>query len=282
MWGRDWMITTVYISINNPLPSSHRYYSREYTSLSGQLNPKAMDNSLSIFDIEGITDDVNRINSSCQDARMRFLFKSLVTHLHSFVRETHLSTKEWEQAIKFLTDVGHMTSEVRQEFILLSDILGVSVLVDAIDHPKPPGATEGTILGPFHTHEAQQCHNGASISQDNEGQEMFVVCSVKDTQGQPIAGVKIDVWETNSKGFYDVQYHEREGPDGRAILTSDENGIFHFKAVVPASYPIPTDGLVGQLLTKLNRHPYRPSHIHFMFDKVGYDRLITSVILSFS
>jgi protocatechuate 3,4-dioxygenase beta subunit len=178
-------------------------------------------------------------------------------------------------AIEFLTQVGQICSDVRQEFILLSDVLGLSLLVDSIDHPKPTASTEGTVLGPFHTHEAVHEQNGALISHDEDGEPMLVLCSVKNTAGKPIAGVKVDVWETDSKGFYDVQHADRTGPDGRAVMESDEEGLFYFKAIVPVPYPIPHDGPVGKLLQTLKRHPYRPSHFHFMFEKKGYDQLIT-------
>lgn len=164
-----------------------------------------------------------------------------------------------------------------QEFILLSDVLGLSLLVDSIDHPKPKGGTEGTVLGPFHTHEAQHSDAGCLISQDPDGEPLLVLCTLKDTKGKPISGAKIDVWETDSKGFYDVQHADRSGPDGRAILESDEMGNFWFRGIVPVPYPIPHDGPVGKLLDVLNRHPYRPSHMHFMFKKDGYDPLITYV-----
>lgn len=225
--------------------------------------------------IDNITDNVNAINSRCDDPRMKFLFEKLVTHLHDFARETRLSTSEWESAIQFLTQVGQMCSDVRQEFILLSDVLGLSLLVDSIDHPKPRASTEGTVLGPFHTHEAERLKNGALISHDPDGEPMLVVCSVRDTQGRPVPGVDIDVWETDSKGFYDVQHADRMGPDGRAVVRSDEAGSFYFKAIVPVPYPIPSDGPVGKLLKTLHRHPFRPSHFHFMFDKPGFDQLIT-------
>lgn len=225
--------------------------------------------------IDNITQNVHAINSNCDDRRLKFLLERLVTHLHDFARETRLSTPEWEAAILFLTQVGQICTDVRQEFILLSDILGLSLLVDSIDHPKPQASTEGTVLGPFHTHEAQHEENGALISHDEDGEPMLVVCTVKDMDGKPISGAKVDVWETDSKGFYDVQYAGRKGPDGRAVVQSDAEGNFYFKAIVPVPYPIPHDGPVGKLLQRLRRHPYRPSHFHFMFEKLGYDRLIT-------
>lgn len=166
-------------------------------------------------------------------------------------------------------------SLILKEFILLSDILGLSLLVDSIDHPKPEGSTEGTVLGPFHTHEAERVGEGSLISHDPDGEPLLVLCTLKDIDGKPIDGASIDVWETDSKGFYDVQHADRNGPDGRAVLKSDSEGNFWFKAIVPVPYPIPHDGPVGKLLKVLGRHPYRPSHMHFMFKKDGYDPLIT-------
>ena len=163
----------------------------------------------------------------------------------------------------------------RQEFILLSDIFGLSLLVDSIDHPKPPHSTEGTVLGPFHTHEAEHMSNGDLMSKDDKGEPLLVLCNVKDVHGKPVSGVKIDIWETDSSGHYDVQHADRDGPDGRCVMTSDDEGVFWFKAIVPVPYPIPHDGPVGQLLKKLGRHPMRPAHMHFMFEKSGYDHLIT-------
>lgn len=156
-------------------------------------------------------------------------------------------------------------------------MIGLSLLVDSIDHPKPPASTEGTVLGPFHTHDAEDLAHGDSISHDPQGEPCLVLCSVKDTTGKPIEGVKIDIWETDSTGKYDVQYEGREEPDGRAVMKSDADGVFWFKAIVPVPYPIPHDGPVGKLLKKLKRHPYRPSHMHFMFEKKGFDHLITYV-----
>lgn len=167
-----------------------------------------------------------------------------------------------------------------QEFILLSDVLGVSMLVDAIDHPKPAGATEGTVLGPFHTEDAHDVPNGESISHDADGTPLLIYCILKNTQGKPIVGAKVDVWETDSHGFYDVQYKDRKEPDGRAVLHSDDNGVVWFKGIVPVSYPVPVDGPVGDLLRSLKRHPYRPAHVHFMFEKEGYDHFITFVTLA--
>ena len=166
-----------------------------------------------------------------------------------------------------------------QEFILLSDILGLSLLVDSIDHPKPAHSTEGTVLGPFHSHEAEFMAHGDAMSHDSQGEPCLVLCTIKDINGKPVSDVKIDIWETDSSGHYDVQYADREGPDGRCVMKSDEDGNFWFKAIKPFPYPIPHDGRVGKLLQMLQRHPFRPAHMHFMFEKPGYDRLITALYI---
>ncbi|PYH97931.1 aromatic compound dioxygenase [Aspergillus ellipticus CBS 707.79] len=229
--------------------------------------------------VDNITENVITINSLCQDARLKYILERLVTHLHDFARETRLSTEEWMTGLRFLTEVGKICTDVRQEYILLSDILGLSILVDSIDHPKPAGSTEGTVLGPFHTHDAAEMPAGDSMSHDPAGEPLLVVCTLKDTHGNPIDNVKIDIWETDSTGHYDVQYAGREGPDGRCIMRSDKDGIFWFRAITPVPYPIPHDGPVGRLLKLLGRHPYRPSHMHFMFEKAGFDHLVTALYL---
>ena len=154
-------------------------------------------------------------------------------------------------------------------------MLGLSLLVDNINHPKPPLGTEGSVLGPFHTHDAPTLVNGSSMTSDPEGEPMLAVCTVKDTHGNPVAGVKIDIWETDSSGHYDVQHSDRNEPSERCVMVSDEKGRFWFKGIRPVSYPIPHDGPVGKLLKLLNRHCWRPAHVHFMFEKEGWDKLIT-------
>ena len=225
--------------------------------------------------IENITENVNAINSQCQNPRARYIFERLVSHLHDFARETRLSTDEWMLGLDFLTDVGQISNDLRREMILLSDTLGLSALVDSIDHPRTGKSTEGTVLGPFHTHDAREVQNGHLIHKDPDGVPLLVLCTVRDTNGEPLGGVKVDVWEGDSHGNYDVQYPDRDGPDGRGILFSEDDGTFWFKAVEPVSYPIPTDGPVAKMLTLLGRHPNRPGHVHFMLRAAGYDPLIT-------
>lgn len=191
--------------------------------------------------IDNITTNVNLINAQAPDARLKYVLERLVTHLHDFARETRLSTDEWMAGIQFLTAVGQKCTDVRQEFILLSDTLGLSLLVDSLSHPKPRHSTEGTVLGPYHVHDAPARATGAAISADPEGEPLLCVCSVATTGGAPIPDVKVDVWETDSRGSYDVQYEDYSGerPDGRAVLTSDAEGVFWFGAIVPVPYRIP-------------------------------------------
>ncbi|KAL4939315.1 hypothetical protein BDV06DRAFT_231103 [Aspergillus oleicola] len=226
---------------------------------------------------ENITENVHLVNSQCPSPRLRYLLQRIVTHLHEFCIETRLSTTEWMAGIEFLTKTGQISDELRHEFILLSDTLGVSSLVDSINHPRQPPATEGTVLGPFHTHDAVDMQHGSVLHSDPEATPLFVLASIKDTDGNAVPNVKVDVWEGDSKGFYDVQNPNREGPDGRAVLRSDEKGEFYFQAIVPVPYPIPMDGPVGKMLKALGRHPNRPGHVHFMLDREGYDLLITAL-----
>ncbi|KAF2150749.1 aromatic compound dioxygenase [Myriangium duriaei CBS 260.36] len=224
-----------------------------------------------------ITPNVILINNQCPSPRGRYIFERLVTHLHDFARETRLSTAEWMLGLDFLTSVGQASSDLRREMILLSDTLGLSALVDAIDHPRTKESTEGTVLGPFHTHDALEVENGAAVHTDPLGEALFVLGTVRGTDGRAIEGCRIDVWEGDSQGNYDVQYPDRNGPDGRGILYSDKQGAFWFRCVKPVSYPIPLDGPVAEMLRYLGRHPNRPGHVHFFLRKDGYDPLITAL-----
>ena len=227
---------------------------------------------------ENITENVVALNNLCSDPRTRYIFERLVHHLHDFARETQLTSDEWMTGIKFLTAVGQISHDLRAEMILLSDTLGLSLLMDAIAHPRVHGVTEGTVLGPFHTHDAPVTENGYVLHEDPHAERLFVLCSIKDTKGRPLKNVQCDVWEGDSHGFYDVQKGtERQGPDGRAVIRSNDEGVFYFTAIVPVPYPIPDDGPVGGMLKMLNRHPNRPGHIHFMLDAPGYDKLVTAL-----
>ncbi|RYC57190.1 hypothetical protein CHU98_g9011 [Xylaria longipes] len=229
--------------------------------------------------IDNITPNTVKINSQSGDRRLAYLMERLVTHIHDFARETRISTDEWMAGLSFLVKCGQISSDVRQEFILLSDVLGLSLLVDSINHPKPPNTTEGSVLGPFHTHDAPTLDHGSNMSSDPKGEPLLCICTVKDANGKPVEDAKIDIWETDSTGHYDVQHSDRKEPTERCVMASDANGHFWFKCILPVSYPIPHDGPVGKLLEKLNRHPWRPAHLHFMFEKKGWDHLITSLYM---
>ncbi|KAF5138392.1 Hydroxyquinol 1,2-dioxygenase [Metarhizium anisopliae] len=228
---------------------------------------------------DNITPNVVRISTQSGNARVNYLMERLITHLHDFARETRLSTTEWMAALDFLVRCGQMSSDVRHEFILLSDVLALSLLVDSINHPKPPASTEGSNLGPFHTHDAPTIDSGSSMTSDPNGEPLLVLCTVSDTAGNPVSDVKVDIWETDSSGQYDVQHDHREGPRERCIIVSDAKGKFWFKAVRPVSYAIPDDGPVGQFLKLLKRHCWRPAHMHFMFEKEGWDHLTTALYM---
>lgn len=214
----------------------------------------------------------------CADPRLKEVMAAIVRHLHAAVKEVEPSREEWMKAILFLTDTGHMCNDWRQEFILLSDILGVSMLVDAINSRRPTGASENTVLGPFHIEGAPELEMGANICLDGKGEPMLVHGRILDTDGNPLQGATIDVWQANDEGFYDVQQKGIQ-PDFnlRGKFTTGPDGRYRFKAVKPKFYPIPDDGPVGQLLDKLGRHPYRPAHFHYIISKEGYDPLTTHI-----
>ncbi|MCO5598541.1 hypothetical protein L7F22_052638 [Adiantum nelumboides] len=224
-----------------------------------------------------ITENVIAINSLCKDKRQKFLFEKLVTHLHDFTREVGLTTEEWMTAIQFLTSTGKICSDIRQEFILLSDILGVSALVDSMNHPVTASATEGTVLGPFFTEDAKEIKAGDSIASEGKGEYMWCEGRIIDIDGNPIPNCKIETWETDDEGKYDTQYEGRSEADCRGRLISDEQGYYSYRAILPTPYPIPNDGPVGALLKSLNRHVFRPAHLHMMFYCEGYETLITAL-----
>ncbi|CAK9439593.1 uncharacterized protein LODBEIA_P36930 [Lodderomyces beijingensis] len=243
--------------------------------------PEAVRKGPKITDMtdETITENTILVNSQHDDMRLMFLLQKAVQHLHDFARETRLTTDEWMAAIMFFTEVGKMCSDIRQEFILLSDTMGLSVLVDGISHPKPANATSGTLLGPFHTHDAEVKEQGGSICSDGKGEPLLIEGLLTDPEGNPLADADIDLWHCDANGLYDTQYSDRDanGPDMRGIVKTNADGSFIIKCTRPVPYAIPHDGPVGKLLQKLNRHPFRPAHVHFMISKPGYDQLITAL-----
>lgn len=217
-------------------------------------------------------------NANAKDARLAEVMEVITRKLHEAVKEIEPTQDEWFQAIQFLTRTGHMCNDWRQEFILLSDVLGVSMLVDAINARRPTGASENTVLGPFHVADAPEYEMGTNICLDQKGEDMVVRGRILDTEGRPVAGARIDVWQANDEGFYDVQQKGLQ-PDFnlRGVFTTGADGSYWFKAVKPKFYPIPDDGPVGQLLGRLGRHPFRPAHLHYIISAEGYDTLTTHI-----
>ena len=217
-----------------------------------------------------------------ENPRLQELLVGLVRHLHAFVREVELTEAEWMAAIRYLTAVGQKSDDKRQEFILLSDVLGVSILVDAINHRKLAGATESSVFGPFWVAGAPELPHGTSIARGEEaltGEPTVVHGRVMGEDGRPIAGANLDIWQASPAGMYDVQDPTQPEMNLRGLFRSGVDGAFWFKTVKPAAYPIPDDGPVGDLLRATGRHPMRPAHIHFMVGAPGYETLITHIFV---
>ncbi|KAF8556840.1 aromatic compound dioxygenase [Imleria badia] len=226
---------------------------------------------------EIITANLLLLVGQTPNPRLKFIYQLLVKHLHDFVKETSLSTEEWMAAIEFLTRVGQKCTPLRQEMILLSDVLGVSALVDSLNNPVVGGGTENSVLGPFLTDDAEDIEFGGSIASEDKGEYMYVEGRVLTTEGEPIAGAVIDTWEADQNGFYDTQYSDRAHPDCRGRLHTATDGSFGFRAIVPPAYPIPGDGPVGELMISQGRHNMRPNHLHMLVEAPGYHKLITSL-----
>lgn len=230
------------------------------------------------FTEENSADVVIARNARAKDARLAEVMAVITRHLHAAVKEIEPTTEEWLAAIMFLTKTGHMCTDWRQEYILLSDTLGVSMLVDAINNRKPSGASPSTVLGPFHLPDAPAMEMGANICRDGKGEPMRVSGRILDTEGNPVAGAKLDVWQANDEGFYDVQQKGIQ-PDFnlRGIFRTGADGRYWFTGVKPKFYPIPADGPVGQLIAALGRHPYRPAHLHYIISADGFAPLVTHI-----
>ena len=211
---------------------------------------------------------------------MREASAALVRHLHDFVREVEPTYEEWERSVKFLTDVGAKCTPSRQEVVLLSDTLGVSMLIDAINHRVPEGASETTVLGPFFVANAPEPPLGSNISGGLPGEPLFVDVSIRDAAGRPLPDAIVDVWHSDKDGYYDVQsYDEGGGVNLRARFRSDAEGRVWFWSIVPSFYPVPTDGPVGDMLRAQGRHPFRPAHVHFMIAAPGFATLVTHIFI---
>lgn len=212
------------------------------------------------------------------DERLRELMRSLTRHLHAFVRDVRLTEAEWDKAIEFLTAVGHITDDRRQEFILLSDVLGLSMQTIAVNNPAEANATEATVFGPFFVEDAPEITNGEDISGGAVGQPSWIEGTVSNIRGEAIPGARIEVWEADEDGLYDVQYDDQRVA-GRAFLNSEDDGSYRFWGLTPTPYPIPHDGPVGDLLTLVERSPVRAAHLHFMVTAPGYRTLVTHIFV---
>ncbi|MBK3443058.1 catechol 1,2-dioxygenase [Pseudomonas sp. BIGb0450] len=231
-----------------------------------------------LFEEERSAEIVNARITDAASPRLREVMSVLTRHLHAAVKEIEPTHEEWFTAIEFLTRTGHMCTDWRQEYILLSDVLGVTMLVDAINHRRPSGATPNTILGPFYVADAPRYENGANICLDGKGEPTLVSGRVLDTDGNPIVGATLDIWQTNDDGFYDVQQKGLQPEYNlRGLFTTDADGCYAFRTVKPRHYPIPADGPVGKLLGQLGRHPNRAAHLHFIVTAPGFDQVITHI-----
>ncbi|KIY04205.1 uncharacterized protein Z520_00898 [Fonsecaea multimorphosa CBS 102226] len=239
---------------------------------------KARGAGLDDLTIDNLTPHVIRMSTGIDNIRINYLITKLIQYTHDYVREVQLQTEEWENVWQYLTRVGATCTPERQEFILLSDILGISALVDAINSNQTPEATETSILGPFHNDAAHLLENGQSITSNHgAGEPMLIRGKIMDTAANPVEHALVDIWETDGNGFYDMQNPEYAGPDCRGKFYTDRNGDFFLTGVRPVDYPIPSDGPVGDLLALLNRHCFRPAHVHFMVNHPSYEKLTTAV-----
>ncbi|MDP4073538.1 intradiol ring-cleavage dioxygenase [Acidovorax sp. A1169] len=229
------------------------------------------------LDQDNITQAVIASFAGTADPRLKQILISLVQHLHAFAREVELTEGEWFKGIEFLTRCGHITDDKRQEFILLSDVLGLSMLNVAMNNHKPEGCTEATVFGPFYVKDAPQYELGADIANGAKGTPCQVRGTVRGTRGEAIAGATLDVWQSDDDGLYDVQHEALEQAQTRGQLRADGEGRYHFRSIVAVPYAIPHDGPVGAMLQATGRHPWRPAHLHFMVKAPGYETLITHV-----
>jgi hydroxyquinol 1,2-dioxygenase len=226
---------------------------------------------------DNITQAVIASFAEAGNPRLQQIMTSLVQHLHAFARDVKLTEEEWFQGIEFLTQCGHITDSKRQEFILLSDVLGLSMLTVAMNTEKPRGCTESTVFGPFHVEGAPRFELGEDIANGAKGTPCVVRGTVRDIAGQAIPGAELDVWQSDEDGLYDVQHEGLDQAQARGVLKADGDGKFFFRSIVAVPYAIPHDGPVGRMLEATGRHPWRPAHLHFMVKAPGYETLVTHV-----
>ena len=249
----------------------------ETTQSSQHLRPREITPEQAAVE-QSLVDTVVASFDKTEDARLKQLMQSLTRHLHAFIRDVRLTEEEWNAGIAFLTAAGHITDDTRQEFILLSDVLGASMQTIAINNQTHKSATEATVFGPFFVTDAPEIPIGGDIAGEAAGQPCWVEGTVTDTEGHPVPGARIEVWEADEDGFYDVQYTDHRVA-GRAHLYSDEDGKYAFWGLTPTPYPIPHDGPVGKMLEATGRSPVRASHLHFMVTAAGLRTLVTHIFV---
>jgi hydroxyquinol 1,2-dioxygenase len=232
------------------------------------------------FDERTITAAVIGRLENCQDPRFKLVMTSMITHLHNFVREVQLTEAEWMQGLQFLTATGQKSTDKRQEFILLSDTLGVSILVISLNHPSKQGSSDSTVLGPFYWEGAPELPLGSNLAEGVSGDPTWYSGRVLDINGSPIKGATLDIWSGNGEGFYDMQLAEDTQMKARGRITTDAEGRYWFRSIRPVTYPIPTDGPVGTMLEKMARHPNRPGHIHMIVSAPGYAAVTTHLFMA--
>jgi hydroxyquinol 1,2-dioxygenase len=227
-----------------------------------------------------LTDVVRERWTDIPDARLRQVMTAVVKHVHAFVREIEPTQAEWAAAIDFLTRTGQLCDEKRQEFILMSDVLGVSMLVDAINHRRQSGATPSTVEGPFHVPDAPAVANGGNMAVNAPGIACFVTGTVRSVHGEPVAGATLDLWQTDGEGLYEAQRPEIDGPWMRGLYHTQRDGSYLIRTVKPIAYTIPMDGTIGELMNRTNMSHMRPAHIHFAVEAPDYHGLVTHLFES--
>ncbi len=232
------------------------------------------------FDDKTITQAVIERLANSEDPRFKQVMTSLVTHLHDFVREVKLTESEWIEAIQFLTDVGQTCTDKRQEFILLSDTLGLSVLVITLNHPGTEGSAESTVLGPFYWKDSPDLPLGSNIAEGVKGEPTFYSGRVLGVDGRPLENALLDIWSGDGEGNYDMQIPGETGMKARGRIRTDAAGRYWFRSIRPTFYPVPTDGPVGRMLRKMKRHPYRPGHIHMIVSAPGHRPVTTHLFVA--
>lgn len=232
------------------------------------------------FDEKSITQAVIGRLAACNDPRFARVMTSLVGHLHDLIREVNLSESEWMTAIQFLTDVGKTCTDKRQEFILLSDTLGVSVLVITLNHPAQQGSADSTVQGPFYWEGAPELARGSNLARGVKGEPAFYSGHVLGTDGRPLANALLDIWSGDGDGNYDMQIPGETAMKARGRIRTDAEGRYWFRSIKPTFYPVPTDGPVGRMLRRMGSHPYRPGHVHMIVSAPGYRPVTTHLFVA--